>query len=414
MIDMAEVLLYDYLGYWYSKIESEGCELVGLYYIQTNVICLAILFIVNVILNRSNILPARRVAFRKLVLICAVVCISDIFAWFFSGKLFPGSKLLVYITNMVYYAAITWEGYAWLNYVNLRINTLEENFRRRRIIDALPLALMLLIIAVNPFTQFLFSVNDACTYERGPGVVLHWIVSWGYLLYVTVKVLIYIRKAETNVEKSQYFPLLWFVIPPVIAAVFQMLFYGVTSTQCGFTLSILIIAFSFLSNEVSLDALTGLNNRRAFENHLMEQLQRCRTSVTVLMCDIDHFKNINDTMGHTAGDLVLKRMASSMKKVCGSYSHDVFLCRYGGDEFVICGYNLSSQEMKRLVEEVEKAIMVMNSDYADDLCFGISVGTASGVCDSFRDVEGLISLADAAMYERKRHKKESGAEFTVQ
>lgn len=380
------------------------------YYIQTNVFCFAVLIIVSLLLNKRNIVPARSFAFRTLVFVCAVICVSDMFAWLLIGQQFPRAKHFLYFFNMVYYFGITWEGYAWLEYVNLNTKSLEENYRRRRLLDIVPLMIMLLLVLTTPLTKFLFSVSDDAVYQRGPGIWLHWLISWGYLIYTTIRVIISIRHTDSILKKNELRPLLWFVIPPVISALVQMISYGISSLQCGLTVSILIIAFSYLSEEVSVDSLTGLNNRRTLEYHLSDQLQKSRIPVTILMCDVDCFKHINDTLGHAAGDLVLKRMAASLKKVCGNYDHDILLCRYGGDEFVICGFNLSTNETNRIVDEIERSIETMNADYSDDLFFRVSVGTSSSVCADLKDVEGLIGLADAAMYESKRNKKEISKE----
>ena len=380
----------------------------GLYYVQTNSICMLVLLIVAMALNRTNVLPARRRAFNRLVIICFVICISDIVAWYLNGKFFAGSRALQHLFNMTYYAAITWVGYAWLKYVDLRIKRLEDNISKRWV-DTVPLGIMLLVIATNPLTHMLFSIDETNTYTRESGIFVHWIISWGYLFYSTALVIIKINQAKSRTEKSQLMPMVWFVVPPAAAAVLQMFFYGLTSTQCGVTLSILIIAFNYLADDISRDALTGLNNRKALENHLIELLQRGNSDLTILMCDIDRFKTINDTLGHTAGDLVLKRMSDGLKKVCGNFPGDAFLCRYGGDEFIVCCRNMGEGDADRLTASIEQAIADVNADYSDNLSFGISVGHVSGQYESYKDVEGLIALADAAMYEIKTKKKAARA-----
>lgn len=374
-----------------------------LYYFQVNAVCLIILGIVIETLRRTSVLPARRVAFMRLVTICMLVCFSDIFAWSLNGHRFPGSTVIQHASNMLYYAAITLESVAWMEYVNLRVKSLEENVRRRAVIY-LPLALMLVLILINPLTGFLFTIDETGSYARGIGVYLHWLISWGYLFYASGKTLKAILSAGSRTERSQLMPLLWFVIPPAAAAVLQMFFYGLTSTQCGLTVSILIIVLRFLSDETSRDALTGLNNRRALENYLMDQLQKNSLQLTVMMCDVDRFKTINDTLGHAAGDLVLRRMSDSLKNVCRTSATDAFLCRYGGDEFIICGANHTEEEVRNLSEALANAISAINLEYSDKLSFSISIGSATGECTSYRDVEGLISMADSAMYSTKRGK----------
>ena len=376
------------------------------YYIQTNVLCMLILLIVNLaIRNKKGALPARRIAFTNLILIAAVMCVTDIIAWWATGRTFNGAWWVVQLSNIIYDATITWIGYAWLKYVELRIRSLEYNQKKRSFVMIIPLIVMLVLLFTNPFTGFLFTVDDANQYSRAGGIIVHWIISWSYLLFATVEVLLEIRKAKSKVEKRQLTPMLWFIVPPVAAALVQMLFYGVTSTQCGITLAILIIAINYLNDEVSKDTLTGLNNRRALESYVIERLQKTNSKLTILMCDVDEFKSINDTLGHTAGDLVLKRMASAMKSVCGESDKPLFLCRYGGDEFVICGLDLNGRDIQEIIKLIETRVHNMNADYADKFNFGISIGYATGVCTTYQDVEALISMSDAMMYETKQSKK---------
>ena len=374
------------------------------YYVQTNIVCLLILLITAMALNKTNIMPAARRVFNWLIYVCMAICVSDLMAWYFDGNPFRGAIALQEFFNMVYYAAITLEGFVWLVYVNLRLKKPTDYSRQNRA-QVIPLLLMLLVVLINPLTHFLFSIDSNGVYSREIGVYFHWFISWGYLFLATGTVIKEMATAKSRTEKKQLFPLVWFVFLPAVAALLQMFFYGLISTQCGLTLSILIIAFNFQSDEISKDVLTGLNNRRALENHFIELLQKYNSNLTVLMCDIDRFKTINDTLGHTAGDLVLKRMAEALKGVCGNYGGNVFLCRYGGDEFIICCNGLDAPQIEALIASLEKSIANLNMEYADELSFGISVGSATGECETYRDVEGLIALADDSMYKVKQAKK---------
>ena len=382
----------------------------NLYYVQTNLICLFILLIIYVTLrNRNGTLPARRIAFNNLLLTAAIVCVSDIFAWVFNGKESSAAGVILHISNIVNFAAITWSGYLWVNYVELRITDLSSIYRykSRRLINAIPLVIMLILLVTNPFTKLLFTIDESNNYTRANGIIIHWIVSWFYLIYATGEVIARVRRSKTRVEKEQFTPMLWFIVPPVVAAILQMFLFGLTTTQCGMTLAALIIAINFMVDEGSKDTLTGLNNRRALEISISERLQKSNTNLTVLMCDIDNFKSINDTLGHTTGDIVLKRMAGALKKACADENRDVFLCRYGGDEFVICSSDTDQDQIAAFISKLEKCIEAINSENRDDIApaFGISVGEATGVCMNYADAEALISAADARMYEVKNAKR---------
>lgn len=377
------------------------------YYIQTNLICLILLVGLGTLLHkRKGTLPARQLAFSRLILFTTFLCISDIFAWSCNGKFFPGVRIILELSNMVYYAAITWTCYAWLNYVNVTIQNLEYDHRKRMVISAIPVVTMTVIICLNPFTHFLFSFDDANTYARGNGVLLHWLISWGYLLFATGQVLARIRKAKTKLERKSYYPLLWFIVMPVIAAIAQMFFYGMTAMQCGITLSTVMISFGNQQEQISSDPLTGLNNRKALENYLSNRLMKQGQQFVVLFCDIDHFKAINDTLGHAKGDIVLKRVAGVLRRACGRATEPLFLCRYGGDEFVICGVDISEETILNFTENLMEEMSVMNTQHPDEQPLDLSLGRAEGYCGTEDDVEKLIHQADTCMYAVKNGKRE--------
>lgn len=378
----------------------------NLYYIQTNIICLLILCIVAVMMQgkRENA-PARRVAFLALVGCIGIICLSDIFAWTFNGKEGQVAYFIMTLSNIVYDSAISVAGYIWLCYVRLIVEGIEKYSRRFRLFAVIPLAIMLIAIFSTPATGLLFTIGRDNYYVRGNGVIFHWIVSWGYLIYAGILVVNAIRRSESLIEKRQLKPLLWFIVPPAAAAVVQMIFYGVTTMQCGMTLSALIIALSTMQLKVSTDSLTDLNNRTAFENYINERVLHLDNRFALMMCDVDKFKTINDNLGHIVGDIVLKRMASILKSVCAESKQPLFLCRYGGDEFVICSTEASLEEIEQIKASIDRRLEALNKEYPSEILLGMSIGCAEGICRNARDIEALIGRADELMYEQKRIKE---------
>ena len=378
----------------------------SLYYVQTNIICIILLFVVGILIqNKRGTLPAIRVTFTKIVIVTVALCISDIFAWICNGQPFAGANFLIQLFNMIYDATITLACYMWLNYVKLKTKGLEEYSQDKRLISAIPMVIMMIIIIINPITGFLFKIDSNNYYFRSNGIILHWIISWGYLVWATVIVIKAIRDSESRVQKKQFMPLLWFIIPPAVAAVCQMIFYGMTAMQCGITVSIVIISFSSLMDDVSKDSLTNLNNRNAFEIYTDERITRQDSDLTLIMCDVDKFKAINDTMGHIVGDLVLKRMANILKEACDTNPANLFLCRYGGDEFLICGTNVNDKEISELRKSINNSLIILNKEYSDKITLGLSMGIAKAHCENYKDIEQLIRDADISMYQEKKNKE---------
>ena len=378
------------------------------YYIQTNLICVMILLGVHALThNKKGFNPTSQMAFTSLITSTVVLCISDAAAWMCNGGKGVGAAFFVELFNIINYISITWVSYAWINYVNVCLKGLDYT-RSKRILNSIPFVIIVILGVTNPVTHFLFTIDEQNVYQRGPGIILHWIITWGYLVYALAIIGSAIRHVNTNAEKAKLRLMTIFIIMPAIGAVLQMLFYGVTATGVGITLSILIIAYGNVQEQVSTDVLTGLNNRRSLENFIDNNVTQTGAWFSILMCDIDKFKSINDTYGHLMGDLALRRMAGVLKSAVGRKDDNakLFLCRYGGDEFVICGVNvIDDVTIRELIEMINTDVAKLSDDYPDEVIFGISIGLAEGRCTSFADVDNLLHSADDAMYKQKQAKK---------
>lgn len=155
-----------------------------------------------------------------------------------------------------------------------------------------------------------------------------------------------------------------------------------------------------------IDPLTGAANRRAFENQLTYEWARAireGTHLGLLMLDIDHFKNYNDSYGHPQGDVLLQNVAGLMKDTL-KRSVDI-LCRYGGEEFVILlpGTDLSGAGI--VAENVRKAVeslVVISEAHQKDTRVTVSIGVSSVQPDISDDLSAFIKLADERLYHAKR------------
>ncbi len=149
------------------------------------------------------------------------------------------------------------------------------------------------------------------------------------------------------------------------------------------------------------DPLTRLANRQNAMSRLRNllQYQRKRTRPTLLFVDLDHFKEINDTMGHEAGDQVLIEIGSRLQKALRDSD---CVARIGGDEFVVIMSNDTDVDKThivagRIIAAVEKPLRVAGREIILTCSVGIAQAPSEGI-----DVEGLVSRADMAMYHAKR------------
>lgn len=147
------------------------------------------------------------------------------------------------------------------------------------------------------------------------------------------------------------------------------------------------------------DTLTSLLNRRVFDERLHGEMQRSRRygkSFSLLMLDIDHFKNVNDSYGHPVGDAVLKQLAAILKK----QARDVdSVARYGGEEFVIVAPELNGSSAKLVGERIRKAVASAAFILPDGREIGVTVSIGIACYPHCADsVEIMIERADQALY----------------
>lgn len=149
----------------------------------------------------------------------------------------------------------------------------------------------------------------------------------------------------------------------------------------------------------AVDALTSLFNRRKFDellDHEIAREKRYQLGLSVIFCDIDNFKQVNDIHGHSVGDKILIAFASALKE---NLRKSDFIARWGGEEFVILITNEDAQTVKAIAEKIRNKI---------ECCDFIEVGklTASfGVthCLEGDDKETIIKRADKALYQAKEY-----------
>jgi diguanylate cyclase (GGDEF)-like protein len=161
-----------------------------------------------------------------------------------------------------------------------------------------------------------------------------------------------------------------------------------------------------LIETASRDGLTGIHNRRLFDEHvdrIWPQATRDRASLGLLLIDIDHFKAYNDYYGHQAGDECLRQVAWCLSR-CSRRPLDI-TARYGGEEFAIVLYEADRSHVeevsRRIQAEIESLALVHAASPASSKQLTVSIGAACIVPQSGRTQYGFIQLADEALYDAK-------------
>jgi len=212
-------------------------------------------------------------------------------------------------------------------------------------------------------------------------------------------------------KPARYFMIAWGMLLLAVL-VFMLKTFGVLPhsmlTENGFQVASLLemvllsLALASRVNEMQrqsrTDSLTKLSNRRFFDERVafeFERAQRNQLPISLLVADIDHFKQFNDRYGHTRGDEVLKTVARQLLE--GVRSRDI-VCRYGGEEFALILPGANGAQAREIAESLRKAI---EGKGRSDGQITISVGVASDPDQHFGNVTEFFRAADAALYRAK-------------
>ena len=153
------------------------------------------------------------------------------------------------------------------------------------------------------------------------------------------------------------------------------------------------------------DELTGLYNRRGFftlAEHRLMLAKREKAGLLILYADLDHLKDINDTLGHEEGDRLIKDTADIIKS---TYRNTDIISRIGGDEFVAFPVGTDEDHVAIIASRLEKNIKDFNSKRDSGYKISLSIGIAAYDPNSVQSVDGLLAQADELMYEHKKSKK---------
>ncbi|HEY8518479.1 MAG TPA: diguanylate cyclase [Gammaproteobacteria bacterium] len=181
---------------------------------------------------------------------------------------------------------------------------------------------------------------------------------------------------------------------------------AIWSYQLEHTLRANFLETRLLNELAERDGLTGLYNRRIFDDfmqRLWRQSRREGAAVVLVFIDIDYFKIYNDLYGHQAGDDCLKRVANTIAR-CAKRPLD-FVARYGGEEFMLVLYGPPEDYAHSLPEQIREDVMALGiahegSQVADRVT--VSIGVAVAKPGTRRSLAGVIQTADEALYEAKR------------
>jgi diguanylate cyclase (GGDEF)-like protein len=155
-----------------------------------------------------------------------------------------------------------------------------------------------------------------------------------------------------------------------------------------------------LEKKAGIDPLTGIPNRTAYEGARNRLDAPSHFPLSVIVCDVNGLKPVNDRLGHKYGDMMLQKIAEALEANCPKTG---FLARIGGDEFIYLLPNTDSEETNALMEQIQETFQKKNKELMFDL--SVAMGTSSKISEE-EDLESVIAQADSLMYQNKKRIKE--------
>ena len=346
--------------------------------------------------------------FTRTLILIIVTLLADIAGWLLNGR--PGTNVFycLYIVNMIYYIFQILASMEWLRFVYYHLYRNRIPAKIRFTLLDIPFYILMLLVISAPFTKWLFYIDSTNYYSRG---ILSLPVSIIEIIYLVAASVIALLSANSTVysdRKREAYILASFIIFPVIGGIVQIFIYGCSFIWPCVTLSVILSYINTTNREISVDALTGLNNRGNLNRYMQTHFALEKDSISALiMIDINDFKSINDKFGHEQGDKALSAVAEILKKISKGMS--VFLARYGGDEFVVVMPGGGAYDAEAECRKIQIAVSQFNDAGGLECPLSVSMGYAIYPSLNVKTAEDLIKAADENMYKQKQqyHKREA-------
>ena len=369
------------------------------YYIEANIVCV-IVFGVILVHNRRNIdRQEKQLKFDNALVAFILYFLTDcVWAGIVDGLL---PKNLINICAFLIYVFMVATVFCWFEFVMAYEQVPNREQPRRKLLVFLPFliptAALILNFLIAPRSLIDDSLETLPLFNAYLSIVPN--IYMIAILFYTIR---RSRKEEKISEKRKHLFIGFFPLMVSVGGFVQSAFLPYAPIYC-FTCLVLMLVFYIESIElrVSLDPLTGLNNRGQLTRYCAQRsnLRMDDRLTVVIMMDIDRFKSINDTYGHAEGDKALTTVSDALKTILGRRNMPSFLCRYGGDEFILIIHPEAAEETGRLIGEIREEIGRKEGPCA------ISVSAGYDTLGEDDSIQDCIIRADQKLYQDKRREE---------
>ena len=311
---------------------------------------------------------------------------------------------LGHIADIVHIGCIGFAGFLWFCYCTRGDAFRIRKDRKAYFLYMIPLLIVTVLILSSPFTGWAYYIDEFGVYHRGPLFYLHCIVGLAYMVAASVLSLLCAKRAEYERDRRGFIALASFSLPPVVLNILQYSLPrgGLVVAPYAILLSLLILFVNDQHQKILVDNLTGLPNRYGLDVSLHERLLQSKKDgkdkFSVILGDLDNFKQVNDTWGHPEGDRALCLTAAVLQKVANQYGATAY--RMGGDEFIIITDNGTPETAELIYGKIEELLKGVR--FRDDFVLAMSMGIVA--YDGIMSASDLLNAVDRKLYDKKRKK----------
>ena len=292
----------------------------------TGILLLIILLISRFMTRRTNRLEDR--IFDAFVFIGMAAAFLEALSFVVDGHNEPVLRVINIIANTLLYACTATVSVIWVLYVDLHLNRNIKRFKTLYLPLIIIWGLLVTGLIGNLFFGYFFSVDANNVYSRElPGYIFYVYLVSSFIITIILAIRYHLKHGQ-----SQFFPIWMFLTPVILGCVVQVFFYGLSLAWLGCAIGLVGIHINIQSRNSFVDALTGLYNRAYIEHKLTVARGNPNYVYSGIMLDVDYFKDINDTYGHSVGDEALIRTATLL---FNAIDRDSLAFRFAGDEFIV-------------------------------------------------------------------------------
>ena len=376
------------------------------YYAESNIVC-AIIFAIMLIHNLLNTnRQEQQIKYDKSLVAFMLYFISDCLWAGVDSGVFTKNTFTVLATNFANYLLMAAVTYYWLHYVM----AVEEVQNRNRTINKIAILFPFLVSTAALIAVYIIAPQLLINEEFELMPLYDVFLVFVPFIYIAAVIIYAVRKvkAEDNpLEKSKHLAIGLFPLVVIVGGFFELVLFPKTPIYC-FSCTILMLIFYIISMDrrISTDPLTQLNNRGQLLRYISQKsnlrIEGRRTYV--LMLDINDFKKINDTYGHSEGDRALVIVSQALQNIAQGCSYPAFLGRYGGDEFIFIMHPVSENDINGLEDEIRKQIEAGCAEKKTPYVISVGIG-----CDELRfgndTFQQCQQRADHKLYLDKNYRK---------